>query len=169
MIDFAPLHIRQTTIKTDHITRYRVEQSSGKPIIVEASSAAEAFRISGVMEATRIINLDVERLNLLASGLLQPEAGSVSTNISLDEESLPEFIYADVVEDSAERSEFEEMSLGDLSALLQHTTDKPSPHVNMADETPDDAMQSEASAPEAHARELTPEEIRRLLNSEMPE
>jgi hypothetical protein len=187
MIDFAPLQIRQTSRKTDHITRYRVEQPGGKPVIVEASSAAEAFRKSGVKEATRIVNLDMERLNMLASGLLQPEASSVSTSISLDEEALPEFIHADLVEESGEEVSFEEISLGDLSALLkQAPLAKPAPEPVAAPPAfveeavvvppppampagPEPAMQADPAVPGVLERELTPEEIRRLLNSETPE
>lgn len=117
MIDFAPLPIKQKALKAEPITRYRVEPPTGKPVVVEAPSAAEAFRLSGLPEAKRIVNLDVERLNLVAAGLLQPEDVTVTTSIGLDESELPEFFNAELPEDAEEAAEFEAVSLGDLSQL----------------------------------------------------
>ena len=193
MIDFAPLPIKQKALKAEPVTRYRVEPPTGKPVVVEAPSAAEAFRRSGLPEAKRIVNLDVERLNLVAAGLLQPEDVSVSTSIGLDESDLPEFFNAELPEDTEERLEFEPVSLGDLSQLtLKGKAELPTPPPSMPAPPPVEAAvaspaPAEAVSPpeaaEAHdvyeigvlpqgaletSRELTPEEIRNLLKNETP-
>jgi hypothetical protein len=224
MIDFAPLSIRRSTRQTDHITRYRVEQAGKPPVIVEAASAAEALKKSGVREATRIVNLDVERLNMLASGVLLPEESTVSTNIALDEDVLPQFFQADLSAQAETDVAFEEMSVGTLAEMLSRPAEKPFAPAAMAhassgvaatpstmesqhrqematmavppaglpsmDETPADATGApgdDSAAPSAVAgnkptdvfviggtpaapvepqKELTPEEIRRLLSSQ---
>lgn len=119
MFDFAPLKIKQNSRRSDHITRYRIERAGAHPVIVEAASAAEALRKSGVSEPTRIVNLDVERLNLLASGLLQPEEQDIHTSISMDEERLPQFFNAEMGEANSDEEPFEEMSLSSLAEKTQ--------------------------------------------------
>lgn len=203
MVDFAPLQIRRSTRVGDHITRYRVERAGAEPVIVEAGSAAEALRKSGVREASRIVNLDIERLNMLASGLLQPEESSASTSISFDEDQLPQFFQADISEQLDKDVPFEEFSLGDLAGIVTKNLSVPPasvqapPAVAMPSPPPVHAEETRLATPELQSdgisdapaeivtelkdiatfpveplepqKELTPEEVRRLLSSQTPD
>jgi hypothetical protein len=206
MIDFAPLQIRRSTRIGDHVTRYRIERAGADPVIVEAGSAAEALKKSGVREATRIVNLDIERLHMLASGLLQPEESSASTSISFDEEQLPQFFQADISEQLDKDILFEELSIGDLVGMVKKAEPAP-PSLRQTKVPPVAAMATSAPpvaeipvnvhVPESPReevsevpleiitepreietfpieplepqKELTPEEVRRLLSSDTGE
>ena len=197
MIDFAPMPLKQKTLKAEPITRYRVEPPTGESVVVVAASAAEAFRRSGLAEAWRIVNLDVERLNLVAAGLLEPEDVTVSTVIGLDESGLPEFFSAELPEEGEELEPFAEMTLSELSEFVyikperlfaatpapdaqQQAAPKPVPPQAPPSEPTTSVVVEEDTEREVYeisvlpqgsletTRDLTPEEVRNLLNSEKP-
>ncbi len=190
--EFAPLSLPSNSLPEDLQKIYKVVDVSGEVTTVEAGSASEAVERSGVSKPLKVINAAYERKLMLEKNLLNPNQGNVLTNIDLtNNASDMRFLVVDDLGDDEPEQPFEEMSLYDMSgtapapaaSLDEVMVDVPAeaevPPVPESAQTEEVAPEpvAEEAAPEPAAeeaaasepaqepdRELTPEEVRRLLN-----
>lgn len=183
--EFAPLILPVSSVTEGMDSVYKVITTTGEVVTVEANSAAEAMEKSGVVRPLRIISMAQEQRRLMERHVLHPEARSVATNIDM-KNFVPDFRSL-VVEnlEEEEKPEFAECSLADIASRtldkLPVKQPKPAPAKQRAQTPPPPpapepevefspeliAVEKVPSEPEIIPpdRELTPEEVERLMNS----
>lgn len=179
--EFSPLMIPVSSVSKALDSTYRVVSDSGETVTLEASSAAEAVKKSGVARPLRVTSAAQDQRRLMERHVLHPEARSAATDVDI-QHFVPDFRSL-VVENLEEEEKplFEECSLADIAARrLDKLPEKAPKRIPMQQvkspppfaTEPEDV--SETAAADAVPpvveiippdRALTPEEVDRLIHS----
>lgn len=115
---FIPLELPKSHLLEGEMQVYRVVDANGKVVTVQASSAHEAIDKSGISKPLKVVSGVSEKNKLLQKHVLVPQAGSVQTDISLENNvSDMSFLVLEEIEETPAEP-FEAFNLKEMAALF---------------------------------------------------